>query len=227
MGELARAAVPALRRAFEDPASPDHVRADCAAALAALTGDTALLEQCLARLVADGSADTDRVAAARLLHGTTGETAVPLRAAAHTLERGRIARAVAEAADLAGRLGEAARGLVPRLRALLGDPCAGHPAALALRRITGEAGPLLDECRARLEQERKGARERLAEPERLAETLRELGADAAGLPSALRALAEGDHALAPGGTWGAQVRDDERKRDRLRGLLAEHAASAR
>lgn len=256
MGERARAAVPALRRAFEAPASPDHVRADCAAALATLTGDTTPLEQCLARLVADGSADaaarlvhqhdldvepllpalralaggraadTDRVAA-RLLHETTGETAVPLRAAAHTLERGRIARAVAEAADLAGRLGEAVRGLVPRLRALLGDPHAGHPAALALRRITGEAGPLLDECRARLEQERKGTREWLAEPEWLAETLRELGADAAGLPSALRALAEGDHALALGGTWGAQVRDDERKRDRLRRLLAAHAASAR
>ncbi|MFG2018342.1 hypothetical protein [Actinomadura geliboluensis] len=54
------------------------------------------------------------------------------------------------AARLAGRLGAEAAALVPALRAMDDDVTFHYPAALAIREITGESGPLVDAVARRL-----------------------------------------------------------------------------
>jgi hypothetical protein len=123
---------------------------------------------------------------------------------------------VADEAELAGLIGPPAAPLVPRLRELLDDRHDTHAAALAIRRVTGEAQPLLDAIGQRLEWVGPGVW--------LVESLRELGADAAPLLPALRALAEGDAAMPGGGIHGRRVRQDDEDRERLLAVLAELGA---
>ncbi|MGP4022395.1 hypothetical protein [Actinomadura sp. 3N407] len=160
----------------------------------------------------DPSAVRRRIEAARLLL-RAGETAAPLRAAADALDSGRY---TADAAELAGLIGPAAADLVPRLRNLLAGRRDRAAAALAIRRVTGEAAPLVEAVRSRLAY--PGAGPWLVEP------LRELGADAAPLLPELRELAHGDAAIPGVGVYGRQVRQDEEERRRLLAALAELAA---
>ncbi|MEU6720261.1 hypothetical protein ABZ897_53160 [Nonomuraea sp. NPDC046802] len=168
-------------------------------------------------LVSDRGGDTAsgtgaRIGAARLL-ASAGETAAPLRIAAEALDGapGRR-RHVKAAAELAGLIGPAASELVPRLRALLDDPHHFFAAALAIRRVTGEAAPLVDAVRRQLAQ--LGCGPWLTEP------LRELAADAAALSPELRELAHGDTPALRAGVYGRQVREDEEERRRLLSVLA-------
>ncbi|QQQ76952.1 hypothetical protein IOD16_39460 [Saccharothrix sp. 6-C] len=245
MGRAASAAVPALTAVRDDPAVSWRQRLDCAEALAAITGD---LDHVTARAAAaTGAADasvlaartllrlglplddllpalreiatTDtgdapaavrlRLDAAELLRQAGDDVAAPLRAAADALDR---ARHVADAAGLAGLIGPPAAALVPRLRELLADRHDTHAAALAIRRVTGEAEPLLDAVRQRLTWVGAGAW--------LAESLRELGPDAAPLLPELHVLAHRDAAMPGGGIHGRQVRQDDEDRLRLLAVLA-------
>ncbi|PSL54053.1 hypothetical protein B0I31_107107 [Saccharothrix carnea] len=242
MGPAATAAVPVLSRVRADPAASWRHRLDCAEALTAITGDVGHVASCVAEaavaspvpaaqtalrhglplddllpalrdLATTAAADDPatirlRIEAARLLLGT-GDTTAPLRAAADALDS---ARHVADAAELAGLVGPPAASLVPRLRELLADRHDTHAAALAIRRVTGEAQPLVDAVRQRLAWVGTGPW--------LVESLRELGDDATPLLPALHALAEGDAAMPGGGIHGRRVRQDDEERRLLRKTLA-------
>ncbi|MER5266334.1 hypothetical protein ABTZ99_30010 [Actinosynnema sp. NPDC002837] len=243
MGPAASAAVPALTGVRDDPAASWRHRLDCASALAAITDDLDQVRSCVAeaavsspvpaartalrhglplddllpalRAVATTAAGDDpttirlRLEAARLLPHA-GDTTTPLDAVADALDS---ARHVADAAELAGLIGPPAAALLPRLRELLADEHDTHSAALAIRRVTGEAQPLLDAVRQRLAWVGPGGW--------LVESLRELGADAAPLLPGLRALAERDAAMPGGGIHGRRVRQDDEDRERLLAVLAE------
>ncbi|MGI5163544.1 hypothetical protein ACQEU3_04235 [Spirillospora sp. CA-253888] len=163
----------------------------------------------IARLDVEGfEAREERIEAVGFLLDATGETGVPLLAAGQVLARG---RQVAErAAALAGRLGPAAAELAPALREQARDPYFGFGAALALRRIDGSTGPLLDAVRARLE--------RLGPGPWLPEAVEALGAAAAGLLPELDALAEGDRSAVGTGTAGTMIEADDRLREMLAGV---------
>ncbi|XVS65033.1 hypothetical protein ACQPYE_02925 [Actinosynnema sp. CA-299493] len=242
MGQAASSAVPALTGVRHDPAASWRHRLDCAEALTAITGDPDHVRACVAEAGAEepvpaaqtavrhdlplhdllpalrelATTDADdtpattrlRLDAAGLLR-RAGDVAAPLRAVADALDH---ARHVADAVELAGLIGPPAAALAPRLRELLADRHDTYAAALALRRVTGEAEPLLDAVRHRLTW--VGARAWLAE------SLRELGPDAAPLLPGLRALAHGDAAMPGGGIHGRRVRQDDEDRLRLLALLA-------
>ncbi|GII57958.1 hypothetical protein Pth03_63470 [Planotetraspora thailandica] len=159
----------------------------------------------------DASVVQVRIEAARLLLDA-GETHAPLRAAADALDSGRH---VADAAVLAGLIGPAAADLVPRLRDLLDDRHDFADAALAIRRVTGEAAPLVDAVRRRLAWTGAG--------KWVVESLRELGEDAAPLLPELRELAHGDARIPGGGVYGRQARQDDEERRQLLTVLAELA----
>ncbi|WP_111181703.1 hypothetical protein [Nonomuraea aridisoli] len=240
IGPAASAAVPLLTRVRDDAEVSWRHRLECAQALAAITGDTGQLSSRVVEaagepvLVArtalrhglpldgllpalrdlattdrgdDASAVRDRIDAGRMLL-EAGDTRTPLIAVAAALDSGRY---VAKAAELAGLIGPPAADLVPRLRELLDDRHDHADAALAIRRVTGEAAPLVDAVRRWLP--------RMGAGKWLAEALRELGPDAAPLLPELRELAYGDAAIGGVGTYGRQVREDEEDRHRLRALL--------
>ncbi|MEU4763466.1 hypothetical protein AB0H12_09435 [Actinosynnema sp. NPDC023794] len=243
MGPAASAAVPVLTEVREDAAASWRHRLDCASALAGITDDLDHVRSCVAEAAAgspvpaaqtavrhglplddmlpalraiattaagDGPATIRlRIEAVRLLL-RAGDTTAPLDAVTDALDS---ARHVADAAELAGLIGPPAAALVPRLRELLADRHDTHSAALAIRRVTGEAQPLLDAIRQRLEWVGPGVW--------LVESLRELGPDAAPLLPGLRALAEGDAAMPGGGIHGRRVRQDDEDRERLLAVLAE------
>ncbi|MFD1149490.1 hypothetical protein [Saccharothrix hoggarensis] len=242
MGPAASSAVSALKAVRDDPAASWQRRLDCAQALTAITEDVGHVTACVAdagvaepvpaartalrhdlpldallpalRDVAttaagDGPAALRlRLEAARLLL-SAGDAETPVRTAADAFDRGWH---LTDAAELAGLVGPPAAALAPRLRDLLADPHDTYAAALAVRRVTGEAKPLLDALRQRLAWAGGGAW--------LAESLRELGDDAAPLVPDLRVLADGDAAM-PGGIHGRMVRQDDEERERLFAVLAE------
>ncbi|MER7541791.1 hypothetical protein ABTW95_02145 [Spirillospora sp. NPDC127506] len=158
----------------------------------------------------DGASDVRRrLDAARLLL-RAGETEAPLRAIAEVHDGGRTLMGTVE---LAGLLGPDAASFVPRLRQMLGGRFGYLPAALAIRRITGEAAPLVDAVRRWLASMGAGPQ--------VVEALRELGADAAPLLPGLRELVDGDDAVPGVGAYGRQVRGDEEQRRELAAVLAE------
>ncbi|GAA4560910.1 hypothetical protein [Planotetraspora kaengkrachanensis] len=243
IGSASAEAVPALTRVRDDSEASWWRRLQCAEAVAAVTGDIGQMSACVAEAAAGGepvaaaraalrhglpldaflpalrdiasaggddtSAIQIRIEAGRLLLDA-GETHAPLRAAADALDSGRH---VADAAELAGLIGPAAADLVPRLRDLLDDRHHFAAAALAIRRVTGEAAPLVDAVRRRLA--------RMGAGKWLVESLRELGADAAPLLPELRELAHGDAAIQGTGVYGRQARRDDEERRQLLAVLAE------
>ncbi|MEU5885067.1 hypothetical protein [Spirillospora sp. NPDC047279] len=157
----------------------------------------------------DPSVIRDSLDAARLL-ADAGEIEAPMRAVANALDN---RRQTTKALEVAGSLGPAAADLVPRLSDLLDDRHAYSDAALALWRVTGEAAPLVEAVRRRLDH--------LGAGRWIFDALRELGPEAAPLLPKLRELVHGDAAIGGTGIYGRQARQDDEERSRLLAIVAE------
>jgi len=185
IGPDASTAVPALREAAAGDGTWEF-RTTCAEALAAITGGTEDVTRLVRSAVEGGEAvlavrlaqahglpidgylpvlrelalseaedsDQERLAAAELLLDLTGDTGTALAVAEGALTNGRYS--MGAAARLAGRLGEPAAHLLPVLRGLDSDATDQYEGALAVRRISGDPGPLIEAFARRMLQDGAG-----------------------------------------------------------------------
>ncbi|MFA1546534.1 hypothetical protein [Actinomadura chokoriensis] len=141
---------------------------------------------------------TRRIAAAEIVLELTGDTGTALRAAEQVLADGR-APAV-DAARLAGRLGAEAAALVPALRAVDGDAFSHYSAALAIRKIDGDTGPLVEAVARRITEYGMGPW--------LPEAAAELGDAFEPLVPGLRRRAGIDHNTVPPASFNTLIPED-------------------
>lgn len=240
IGPDASAAVPALREAAGGDGTWEFRRA-CAEALAAITGGTedvarlvqaaadegeAVLAVRLARtheLPVEGllpvlrelalteaeDSDRERLAAAELLLDLTGDTGTALTAAERVLANGRFF--MGEAARLAGRLGEPAAHLLPVLRDLDSDATEQYEGALAVHRISGDPGPLLEAVARRMLQDGAGRW--------LAEAADALGDALEPLVPTLRRQVAADRTIVPFAPYSSLISDDRKQRAAIAEVL--------
>jgi hypothetical protein len=240
IGPDASAAVPVLREAAGGDGTWEF-RTACAEALAAITGGTedvarlvqaavdggeAVLAVRLARtheLPVDGllpvlrelalteaeDSDRERLAAAELLLDLTGDTGTALAAAERALANGRSF--MGEAARLAGRLGEPAAHLLPELRDLDSDATEQYEGALAVRRISGDPGPLLEAVARRMLQDGAGRW--------LTEAADALGDALEPLVPTLRRQVAADRTIVPFAPYSSLISDDRKQRAAIAEVL--------
>ncbi|MEU5989932.1 hypothetical protein ABZ806_13250 [Spirillospora sp. NPDC047418] len=240
IGPDASAAVPALRESVTGDGTWEF-RTACAEALAAITGGTedvarfvqaavdggeAVLAARLARthglpgdafppvlrelaLTEAEDAHLERLAAAELLLDLTGDAGTALLAAERVLSDGRCPKA--DAARLAGRLGEPAAQLLPALRDLDSSASEQYEGALAVRRISGDPGPLLEAVARRMLQDGAGRW--------LIEAAGELGDALEPLIPTLRRQVASDWTIVPFAPYSSLISEDREQRAAIAEVL--------
>ncbi|RNL83217.1 hypothetical protein [Halostreptopolyspora alba] len=155
-----------------------------------------------------------RLRCAHWLFERTGDTSLPVEVvdAVLTRQHRRPWNPVNRACRLAGRIGEPAGRLTPRLRGMVTHRRTGVDASLALYRILGESAPLLTALGTRLDHNEVGSW--------LYDALDALGADAAPLLPRLRAMVDGDRPVKGSGTANEAIRHDMAHQERMRSYLA-------